>query len=314
MSSDSARLRFGLLGPIEVEGEHGTLPVGGPRQRALLALLLLHANTVVSRPRLIDALWGERPPETAANALQVAVHGLRKLLGAERITTHAAGYLLRVEPDELDLERFERLVELARTQAPDPAASSTRRGTRAVARRPARGPRRRPVRDSGRSAAGGGTTGGARTPNRAGSGGRQARRARPRARAARRELSAAGTARVPAGDSALPVGAAGGRARRPAARAPSPRRRARDRAGAGAATARAGDSDPRSGARRAPGEGERDARNAPGFADPARRPPARARRRHGTASPSRCASAHPDRAGWDRKDATRARSCLEART
>jgi len=124
MSSDSARLRFGLLGPIEVEGEHGTLPVGGPRQRALLALLLLHANTVVSRPRLIDALWGERPPETAANALQVAVHGLRKLLGAERITTHAAGYLLRVEPDELDLERFERLVELARTQAPDPAASS----------------------------------------------------------------------------------------------------------------------------------------------------------------------------------------------
>jgi len=103
-------LEFRLLGPLEVVNEGNTLPLGGPRQRALLALLLLRANEVVSRDRLVDGLWGERPPETAANALQVAVHGLRKLLGPDRITTRGAGYLLRIEPGELDLDRFAQLV------------------------------------------------------------------------------------------------------------------------------------------------------------------------------------------------------------
>jgi predicted ATPase/DNA-binding SARP family transcriptional activator len=111
---DGGRLRFGLLGPLEIERDGERLAVGGPRQRALLALLLLHANEVVSRERLIDGLWGDDPPETAANALQVAVHGLRRALGATRIETRGSGYLVRVEPGELDLDRFRRLVERAR--------------------------------------------------------------------------------------------------------------------------------------------------------------------------------------------------------
>ena len=118
---DGGRLRFGLLGPLEVERGEDRLAVRGSRQRALLALLLLHANEVVSRERLIDGLWGDDPPETAANALQVAVHGLRRVLGATRIETRGSGYLLRVEPDELDLDRFRRLVERARGRDADAA-------------------------------------------------------------------------------------------------------------------------------------------------------------------------------------------------
>jgi predicted ATPase/DNA-binding SARP family transcriptional activator len=102
---------FRLLGPLEVVSDGAMLPVGGPRQRALLAFLLLHANQVVKRERLVDALWGDDPPETAPNALQVAVHGLRKLLGANRIETVGDGYRLLVQPGELDLARFLELAE-----------------------------------------------------------------------------------------------------------------------------------------------------------------------------------------------------------
>jgi DNA-binding SARP family transcriptional activator len=120
------RVEFRLLGPLEVEQDGHVLAVDGRRQRALLAVLLLHANTVVPRDRLIDALWGESPPETAANALQVAVHALRKLLGADRIVTRGRGYLLRVEGGELDVERFGALCERARTE-PSGAAAETLR-------------------------------------------------------------------------------------------------------------------------------------------------------------------------------------------
>jgi DNA-binding SARP family transcriptional activator len=120
------RLEFRLLGPLEVEQNGRVLAVGGRRQRALLAVLLLHANTVVPRDRLIDALWGESPPETAANALQVAVHALRKLLGADRIVTRGRGYLLCVEAGELDVERFGALCERARTEPPGAAAETLR--------------------------------------------------------------------------------------------------------------------------------------------------------------------------------------------
>ena len=121
-----ARVEFRLLGPLEVERDGRVLAVGGRRQRALLQLLLLHPNTVVLRDRLIDALWGENPPETAANALQVAVHALRKLLGADRIVTRERGYLIRVEAGELDLERFRTLVERARGEPPGVAAETFR--------------------------------------------------------------------------------------------------------------------------------------------------------------------------------------------
>ena len=104
-------MKFRLLGPLEVvDDDGGALPLGGPRPRALLAQLLLHPNEVVSTDRLIDGIWGETPPASAANALQVHVHALRTVLGADRITTRPPGYLLRVDEGELDTERFERLL------------------------------------------------------------------------------------------------------------------------------------------------------------------------------------------------------------
>jgi predicted ATPase/DNA-binding SARP family transcriptional activator len=113
-----------VLGPLEVAVEGAVLPIGGARQRALLASLALSANRVVSRERLIDALWGEEPPETASNALQVAVHGLRKVLGAERIERRGDGYVLHLRSGELDLGRFEELVARASGEAPETAAET----------------------------------------------------------------------------------------------------------------------------------------------------------------------------------------------
>jgi DNA-binding SARP family transcriptional activator len=107
----SRRLEFRILGPLEVLEEDRPIPLGGAQQRALLAILLTRPNEVVSRDRLIDELWGETPPRTALNTLQYYVSQLRKLLGADRIVTQPPGYAIRVEPDELDLARFERLFE-----------------------------------------------------------------------------------------------------------------------------------------------------------------------------------------------------------
>lgn len=107
-------MEFRILGPLEVTADGRALDLGGHKQRTLLALLLLQANRVVSSDRLIEALWEEDPPGTAAKALQVHVSQLRKLVGRERLETRAPGYLLRVGPDELDLERFERLQEEGR--------------------------------------------------------------------------------------------------------------------------------------------------------------------------------------------------------
>jgi predicted ATPase/DNA-binding SARP family transcriptional activator len=92
------------------------IALGSGRQSLLLHCLLLQRGEVVSRDRLIDALWGERPPATAANALQVQVHSLRKRLGQQRIATEGVGYRLEVEPGELDLDRFERLVARGRSE------------------------------------------------------------------------------------------------------------------------------------------------------------------------------------------------------
>ena len=105
-------MEFRLLGPLEVIGDDG-LPValGGPRPRALLARLLLERNRAVSTDRLIDGIWGESPPASAQNALQVHVHALRGAFGADRIVTKAPGYLVRVESAELDAERFAHLAQ-----------------------------------------------------------------------------------------------------------------------------------------------------------------------------------------------------------
>src|SRR6266496_5786278 len=102
-------MEFRILGPLEVHANGHALDLRGQKQRALLALLLLEANTPVSRERLIDALWEEDPTPTAPKALQVYVSHLRKLLGNDRLLTRAPGYVLRADADELDLIRFERL-------------------------------------------------------------------------------------------------------------------------------------------------------------------------------------------------------------
>src|SRR5690348_8846944 len=102
-------MEFRVLGPVEVLQDGRELPLGGPKQRVLLALLLLDANAPVSRDRLIDGLWGERPPPSAGHTLDTSVSRMRKTLGEGRLLTHTPGYLLRVEPGELDVDRFERL-------------------------------------------------------------------------------------------------------------------------------------------------------------------------------------------------------------
>ena len=121
----SSGLEFLLLGPLEVRRDGSPLDLGPPKQRAVLALLLLRANHVVSTTRLIDELWGEAPPETARAALQVYVAGLRKALGDGQATlgTKAPGYILEVAPGALDLDRFERLRDEARA-CDDPAHRS----------------------------------------------------------------------------------------------------------------------------------------------------------------------------------------------
>jgi DNA-binding SARP family transcriptional activator len=108
-------MEFRILGPFEVYTAGQAVPLGGAKQRALLAVLLLSANHVVSVDRLIDELWGEQPPATAAHTIQVYVSQLRKVLEApEVLVTRSPGYLLRVESDELDLHRFERMLEEGR--------------------------------------------------------------------------------------------------------------------------------------------------------------------------------------------------------
>jgi DNA-binding SARP family transcriptional activator/streptogramin lyase len=107
-------VEFRILGPIEVEDDLGTPSLEAPKQRALLGVLLLHPNQVVSTDRLIDELWGERPPATAGKLVQTYVSQLRRLLGSDAIVTRAPGYLLRVDDDALDAARFHRLIETSR--------------------------------------------------------------------------------------------------------------------------------------------------------------------------------------------------------
>lgn len=110
-------MKFGILGPLEVQDGDRVLPLGAGQQRALLAILLLRANETISRDRLIHELWGESPPRTAAKALQGHVGTLRKLLEPDRkpsadgrlILTRGSGYELRLAREHLDLGVFERL-------------------------------------------------------------------------------------------------------------------------------------------------------------------------------------------------------------
>jgi DNA-binding SARP family transcriptional activator len=128
-------MEFLILGPLEARVDGRALALGGAKQRSLLALLLLHRDEVVSTDRLIDGLWGEEPPATAVKVVQVYVSRLRRLLwpsgeGRGRLVTRRPGYLLELGADELDLDRFEGLVERAgqAMASGDPAASSAALG------------------------------------------------------------------------------------------------------------------------------------------------------------------------------------------
>jgi DNA-binding SARP family transcriptional activator/tetratricopeptide (TPR) repeat protein len=129
---------FRILGPVEVSEAGQLLPLGAPKERALLATLLLRANQVVATDQLIDELWGEAPPHTARATLHTYVRRLRNVLQPQQrretsqhiIVTKPPGYLLKVQPGQLDLQRFDELVEEARealaANTPEQAASRLR--------------------------------------------------------------------------------------------------------------------------------------------------------------------------------------------
>ncbi len=121
-------VEFRILGPLEVRTDDGALALGGPKPRAVLAVLLLHANRAVSGEQLALALWGEEAPAGAGKTVQVHVSRLRKALGdSDALVTTASGYELRVAPGELDAQRFEQRLgegraELAAGRAAEAAA------------------------------------------------------------------------------------------------------------------------------------------------------------------------------------------------
>jgi DNA-binding SARP family transcriptional activator len=110
-------LEFRILGPFEVSDETGPIALGGQRQRALLAALLLEAGRVVPTERLVDLLWGEGAPKTATTSLQNSVSRLRKELGPEVLETRAPGYVLRAGAEQIDARRFETQLHDARGAA-----------------------------------------------------------------------------------------------------------------------------------------------------------------------------------------------------
>jgi DNA-binding SARP family transcriptional activator len=140
---DNGKLEFRILGPLEVSENGRLVELGGRKQRALLASLLLRANEVVSADRLIDELWGETPPPTAAKTLQAHVSRLRHSLNGDGdptahlrapLVTRAPGYLLTIAPGQLDADTFQRLLEDARRNlAEGDATAALEKAERALA-------------------------------------------------------------------------------------------------------------------------------------------------------------------------------------
>ncbi|NUR84992.1 MAG: AfsR/SARP family transcriptional regulator, partial [Nonomuraea sp.] len=110
-------MRIGVLGPLEVRSGDEVVEVAGARLRALLIALALEPGQVVPLTRLVYAVWGESPPSAALNAVQALVSRLRRQLPGLRVESHPAGYLLAVEPDDVDAVRFARLVAAGDTRA-----------------------------------------------------------------------------------------------------------------------------------------------------------------------------------------------------
>src|SRR5829696_4968871 len=118
---------FRILGPLEVRDGESQVPVGGPKPRALLGVLLLSAGEVVSTTRLADELWGERPPPTAEKLVAGYVHALRGALGGNTLVTQAPGYRVGIERHTLDLLEFQRLAADARDAPPEVGVELRRR-------------------------------------------------------------------------------------------------------------------------------------------------------------------------------------------
>src|SRR5262249_43309965 len=130
-------MEFRLLGPLEATVEGRPVPLHGIKQRATLGLLLLHANRVVATSALLKGLWSDDAPPTARKMLQNAVSSLRATLAmgdredsSALLLTHAPGYLLSIEPDALDLIRFNRLVENSRNELAAASWAVAARGLR----------------------------------------------------------------------------------------------------------------------------------------------------------------------------------------
>ena len=141
-------LRIRILGPLEVENEQGLVQLGGARQRAVLAVLVLRVNEIVPKESLFTAVWGERPPATVDDALHNQIGQLRKLLGAAVIETRAPGYRLRVAPEQIDGgSSSSDLLQRARGVVPRKRCEDARPGAGAVAGRAAR---RSDLRDASR--------------------------------------------------------------------------------------------------------------------------------------------------------------------
>lgn len=140
-------MEFLILGPLEVVANGRAIPLGAGQQRALLALLLLNPNETLSTDRLIDELWGDRPPATAVKIVQNYVSRLRSAIqgatgGAadDVLTTRGSGYELRLEPGSTDVERFEELLASGRGRWR--GAMEPRRPERSVMRSPSGAARR----------------------------------------------------------------------------------------------------------------------------------------------------------------------------
>jgi DNA-binding SARP family transcriptional activator len=131
-----AGVEFRLLGELEVLAGGEPIALGGAKQRALLALLLLERGRAVSTDRLIDAIWSGRAPATAQKSIQVYVSGLRKALGDDRTVTRGRGYEFVVQPGEVDVDAFDDLVRDANTAPPEVVASRLRDALALVRGRP----------------------------------------------------------------------------------------------------------------------------------------------------------------------------------
>lgn len=138
-------MEFRLLGPVEVREDGRPLPIGGAKERAILALLLVHANELVPRERILDEIWGAAAVEAATKSLRVRMSELRKALGGGAsagalLESRGMGYVLNVDPVQCDVHRFERLVERgarALEQDRPEAASAALRDALALWRGPA---------------------------------------------------------------------------------------------------------------------------------------------------------------------------------